>query len=137
MQFDEAAKQEIQRIIDDSDEIEVIARFVDSGGDPHVKVRRGDAAWFDSDDGRASFNVGAQSGQRLLQRGFGLVEHAEVIERTPAAKGLLRNSDLISGVFQDFHGGFGDFRMEVVAERIRPKDHLGSAGIFGTPMAKP
>ena len=46
MQFDEAAKQEIQRIIDDSDEIEVIARFVDSGGDPHVKVRRGDADWF-------------------------------------------------------------------------------------------
>jgi hypothetical protein len=47
MQFDDAAKQEIQRIIDDSNEIEVTARFVDSGGDPYVKVRRGDAAWFD------------------------------------------------------------------------------------------
>jgi len=47
VQFDEAAKQEIQRIIDEADTIEVVARFVDSGGDPHVKVRRGDADWFD------------------------------------------------------------------------------------------
>ena len=47
VQFDEAAKQEIQRIIDEADTIEVVARFVDSGGDPYVKVRRGDADWFD------------------------------------------------------------------------------------------
>jgi hypothetical protein len=46
MQFDEAAKQEIQRIIADSEEIEVMARFVDSGGNPYVKVRRGDPGWF-------------------------------------------------------------------------------------------
>jgi hypothetical protein len=47
VQFDEAAKQEIQRIIDEAHGIEVIARFVDSGGDPHVKVRRGEADWLD------------------------------------------------------------------------------------------
>jgi hypothetical protein len=47
VQFDEAAKQEIQRIIDEADGIEVIARFVDSGGDPHVKVRRGEADGLD------------------------------------------------------------------------------------------
>src|SRR5437868_2508056 len=57
----------------------------------HLIAKDGDAAWFDSDDGRASFNVGAQSGQRLFQRGFGLVEHAEVIERATAAERLLRN----------------------------------------------
>ena len=44
VQFDEAAKQEVQRIIDEA-EVEVIARFVDSGGDPHVKVKRGDTDW--------------------------------------------------------------------------------------------
>src|SRR5256885_1842274 len=75
----------------------------------HLVAKDGDTARFDSDDGRASFNVGAQSGQRLLQRGFGLVEHAEVVEWTPAAKRLLRNSYLITRVLQNFHGGFGDF----------------------------
>jgi hypothetical protein len=47
MQFDEAAKQEIQRIIDDADGIEVTARYTGSDGDPYVKVRHGDQAWID------------------------------------------------------------------------------------------
>jgi hypothetical protein len=47
MQFDEAAKQEIQRIIDDADGIEVTARYTSSDGDPYVKVGHGDADWFE------------------------------------------------------------------------------------------
>jgi hypothetical protein len=47
MQFDDAANQEIQRIIDDADDIEVTARYSGSEGDPYVKVRPGDEAWFE------------------------------------------------------------------------------------------
>jgi hypothetical protein len=65
MQFDEAAKQEIQRILDDSDEFEVIGRSVDSGGDPHVKVRGGDAARFD------------QFLRLLSEYGFAVQHHVE------------------------------------------------------------
>lgn len=46
VQFDEAAKQEIQRIIDDADGIEVTARYTGSDGDPYVKVRA-DGSWFE------------------------------------------------------------------------------------------
>ena len=45
VQFDEAAKQEIQRIID-VDGVEVTARYTGSEGDPYVKVRA-DESWFE------------------------------------------------------------------------------------------
>jgi hypothetical protein len=47
MQFDDAANHEIQRIIDDADDIEVTARYSGSDGDPYLKVRPSDEAWFD------------------------------------------------------------------------------------------
>jgi hypothetical protein len=47
MQLDDAAKQEIERIIDDADGIEVTARYTGSDGDPYLKVRPGDEAWFE------------------------------------------------------------------------------------------
>ncbi len=38
----------------------------------HLVAEDGDAAWFDSDDWRARFDVAAQGCQRLFQCGFGL-----------------------------------------------------------------
>src|SRR5438132_403335 len=88
----------------------------------HLVTKHGDAARLNSNDRRSGFDVSAQSGQCLFQRGFGLIEHAEVIERTPTAERLLRNSYLITRVLQNFNGGFGDRRMEVIAEGIRPEN---------------
>ena len=45
----------------------------------HLIAKDGDAAGFDSDDGRTGFDVTAQSSECLFQRGLGLVEHAKVI----------------------------------------------------------
>src|SRR5882724_33524 len=88
----------------------------------HLIAKDRDAAWFDSDDRRACLNITPQGGQRLFQRGFRLVEHAEVIERASATECLLRNFYLIAGVLQDFNSGFGDIGMEIVTERIRPEN---------------
>src|SRR5882724_4546486 len=88
----------------------------------HLVAKDRDTAWFDSDDRRACLNIAPQGGQGLFQRGFRLVEHAEVIERPPAAKTLLRDLYLIARVLQDFNRCFGDIGMEVIAEGIRPEN---------------
>src|SRR6476646_369970 len=103
----------------------------------HLVAKDRDTAWFDSDDWRTGFNINSHGRERLFQRGFGLAEHAKVVERAPATERLPRDPDLISGVLQDFHRRFGDLRMEVVAEGIGPQDHRRTISVAQRALAEP
>src|SRR5689334_2284757 len=86
----------------------------------HLVAEDGDAARLQTDDRRTGSNIGAQGGQSMLERGAGFIEHAEVIEWTATAQRRFRNCHLITGVLQHFHSGLSDFRIEIIAEGIRP-----------------
>ncbi len=56
------------------------------------------------------------------EQGFGAVEHAEVVEGAAAAEVGLRDSDLVTGGFEDFDGGAGGGGVEVVVEGVGPEE---------------
>ena len=103
----------------------------------HLVAKDGDTTWLQADDWRAGFNVTAQRSESLLQRGPRLIEHAEVIKRTAAAERGWGNPYLIAGVLQYFARCFGDCRIEVVAEGVRPKNDLWTALVAQLALTEP
>ncbi len=84
----------------------------------------GDAAGFEADDGDSGFDLGREFVEDIEQQGFGAVEHAEVVERASAAEVGLREEDVVSGGFEDFDGGAGGCRVEIVVEGVGPEEDL-------------
>src|SRR5438093_13370424 len=105
----------------------------------------GGAAWFQHDDRDAGIDGPRQFPEDLLQIRSCAVDHAEIVERPPAAKVSGRHTHFEARVSQHFVCGFAGLRMKVVVESIRPEDHLpasvaGSSshgGIGNTPAASP
>src|SRR5205814_7711142 len=65
----------------------------------------------------------SKCGQNLCEPAPGDVEHAVIVERTPATKVDLGNDDLKPGMFQNSHRRLGCFRMKVVVEGIGPQNN--------------
>ncbi len=83
----------------------------------------GDAAGFESDDGNPGFDLRLELIENLEQKGFGAIEHAEVVEGASAAEVGLRDDDAVSGGFENFDGGFGGRGEKVVVERVGPEEN--------------
>ena len=84
----------------------------------------GDAAGFESDDGDSGFDLGLELIEDIEEQGFGTVKHAEVVERASAAEMGAGDDDAVSGGFEDFYGGTGGRREEIVVERVGPEEDL-------------
>src|SRR2546422_492383 len=103
----------------------------------------GGAAWFQHDDRDTGIDGPGQRPEDLLQIRSCAVDHAEIVERPPAAKVSGRYTHFEAGLSQHFVRGFAGLWMKVVVESIRPEDHLpasrsSSDGRIGnTPAASP
>jgi hypothetical protein len=90
-------------------------------------AENGNATRFEADDGDASFDFGGKFVEDLKQERLGAVEHAEVVERAAAAEVGSRDDDAEAGRFEDFDGGLGGLRLEIVVEGVGPEeDRRGS-----------
>jgi hypothetical protein len=85
----------------------------------------GDAAGLESDDGDSGFDFGSEFVEDVEEQRLGAVEHAEVVERASAAEVGLGEEDAVSGGFEDFDGGAGGGRVEVVVEGVGPEEDGG------------
>jgi hypothetical protein len=83
----------------------------------------GDAAGLESDDEGAGFDLGGEFVEDVEKEGFGAVEHAEVVERASAAEIGAGDGDAVSGGLEDFDGGAGSGREEVVVEGVGPEEN--------------
>ena len=81
----------------------------------------GDAARFEANDGNPGTDPGAKGTQCLAPEMFGGVEHAEVVERTPAAQWPGRDLDRVPGVFEHVDGGIEHRGAQVVVEGVGPQ----------------
>jgi hypothetical protein len=81
----------------------------------------GYAAGFQANDGNSSFDFGREFVEDLKQERLSAVEHAVVVERASAAEVGFWDGDLEAGGFQDFDGGFGGRRLEIVVEGVGPE----------------
>jgi hypothetical protein len=84
----------------------------------------GNATGLESDDRDFGFDFGREFVEDVEQKGFGAVEHAEVVERASAAEGGAGEEDAVSGGFEDFDGGAGGGGLEVVVEGVGPEEDL-------------
>jgi hypothetical protein len=85
-------------------------------------TKDGDATWFETDDGHASFDFGREFIEDLKQESLGTVEHAMVVERPSAAEVGSWHEDLEAGGFKDIDGSLRGAGMEIIVERIRPQE---------------
>src|SRR6185437_5469949 len=97
----------------------------------------GSTARLEYQNGKPGLDIAFQAAQDTLQIDFGFVEHAEVVERTPAAKVLARNPHAPSHVFEYFHRGLRGMRVKIVVERVRPQNDLRSGRTVGFAPVKP
>ena len=58
----------------------------------------------------------------LEEQALGAIEHADVVERTPAAQVSARNADVEAGGLEHFDGSFGGRGEEVVVECVGPEE---------------
>ena len=82
------------------------------------------AAWLESNDGDASFDLGREFVEDFEEQKLCAIEHAEVIERPSAAEVGLGDEHAISGSLKDFDGGAGSWGQEVVVESVGPEQNL-------------
>ena len=85
----------------------------------------GDAAGLEADDGDSGFDLGGERVEDVEQQGLGAIEHAEVVERTPATERRARDEHAVSGGLEDFDGGAGGGGAEVVVEGVGPEEDRG------------
>ena len=67
---------------------------------------------------------GSSCVEDFQQQAFGAVEHAEVVEGASAAEVGARDDDAESGGFEDFDGGIGGAREEIVVEGVGPEEDV-------------
>ena len=91
-------------------------------------LEHGGAAGLEADDRCAFADVVGEGGEDFAEVGLGLVEHAEVVERTAAAEVLAGDVDAKAGVFEDGEGGLGGVGGEVVVEGVGPEDDVAADG---------
>jgi len=91
-------------------------------------AENGGAAGFEDDDRRCGFDFREKLVHDLEEQALGAVEHADVVERAPAAEVSAGNGDGEAGGFEDFDGGAGGRREEVIVESVGPEED-GSAGV--------
>src|SRR5579872_4693785 len=84
----------------------------------------GSATRFQHDDRDPGHNWGAQDAHDSFQILFGLVEHAEIIERPAAAQMHLRNPDLETCALKYIKRRAASVRMKIIVERVRPQNHF-------------
>ena len=77
-------------------------------------------------DWQPGVDLRAQALQDALEVLPGFVEHAEVIQRPPAAEVVLRDSYPESGVDEYFQSSAADLGPVVIVEGVGPQDHFGS-----------
>src|SRR5215469_8577442 len=83
----------------------------------------GGATGLEHHDWGSCSNLLFQSCQGGFEQMLRTIEHAEIVEWSPAADLRLRQAHLVSGCFQNLNRSDSGFRMEIVVERIWPKDH--------------
>ena len=84
----------------------------------------GRATGLEDDDRRAGINGSREDFKRALQVLFSIVEHAEIVERTAAARLLVGNRHRESGTREDIERRLESSRMKVVVESIHPQDNF-------------
>ena len=82
-----------------------------------------ETARLDADDRDAGRDLGAQRAEDLAELARGEIEHAPVVERTPAAEGARRQRDRASRRLEHLDRRLPDLGVEVVRERVRPEEH--------------
>jgi hypothetical protein len=85
----------------------------------------GDAAGLESDDRDSGFDLGGDRVENVEEQGLGAIEHAEVVERASATERGSGDEDAVSGSLEDFDGGAGGGRAEVVVEGVGPEEDRG------------
>jgi len=85
----------------------------------------GDTAGFEADYRDAGFDFRLECIENFEEQALGAIEHAEVVEGAPAAEIGARNEDPEAGGFEDFDGGAGGGREEVVVEGVGPEENSG------------
>src|SRR5260370_32064124 len=76
------------------------------------------------DDRDARINLDAQGTHDSLQVFLGSVEHAEIVQRSPAAKMNLGDADLETHAPKYFQRRASRVRMKVIVKRVRPQNNL-------------
>ena len=79
------------------------------------------AARFEYNDRGAGRNFLGQGIHRLRQVLLRLVEHAEVVQRPPAAHVALQNLDGEARIREHLIGRLGNVGLEIIGERVRPQ----------------
>jgi hypothetical protein len=86
------------------------------------------AAWFENDDWQPGVDLRTQTLEDALEILLGFVEHAEVIQRAPAAEVVAGDSYLESSVGEYLQGGAADLRPVVVIEGVCPQNYFRTSG---------
>src|SRR5713101_1348615 len=103
----------------------------------HLVAKDVDAARFQPNERRFCCDLLTQGFENLLQLISRGIQHAEVVQRTPAAQRRCGNDHLIAGMLQNLDGGLSDLGMKVIAEGIWPQHDLRLALILRRALAEP
>src|ERR1700676_678652 len=83
------------------------------------------------------FDFGFQRAENLEEEMLGAIQHAPIVEWTPATQVGLRQQHAVAGGFQHVNRRLGGVREEVVIECVRPQEHRCSFQISRLSTSEP